>query len=160
MLKRSMEQKTAWLFVAGNLLMFVGAIMNIWLPINKNLWTSSYSVFMAGIAMNVFAVFYWLVDVKGYQRGARPFAIYGMNAITVFMLSGLLGRISLGIKVPDAEGKAVALKTYLFQTCFNSSLSTIGFSPKICSLSWALAYMLGLYLVAYGMYRRKWLVKF
>jgi predicted acyltransferase len=160
LVKRSVEQKTGWLFVAGNLLMFAGAVMNIWLPINKNLWTSSYSVFMAGMAMNVFAVFYWLVDVKGYQKWAKPFAIYGMNAITVFMLAGLLGRIALEKKVTDAAGKAVPLKSYLFETFFNGPLSHIGFSPKICSLSWALVYVFGLYLVAYIMYRRKWFVKF
>jgi len=40
-----------WLMVAGALLMWLGQIMNLWLPINKNLWTSSYSVFMAGLAM-------------------------------------------------------------------------------------------------------------
>jgi len=159
-MKRSVEQKTAWLFVAGNLLMFAGAIMNIWLPINKNLWTSSYAVFMAGLAMDIFAVCYWLVDVKGYQRWVKPFAIYGMNAITVFMLSGVLGRITLEVKVHDATGKAMALKGYLFETFFNGPLSHLGFDPKICSLSWALVYMLGLYLVAYLMYRIKWIVKF
>ncbi len=159
-MKRSVEQKTGWLFVAGNLLMFAGAIMNIWLPINKNLWTSSYSVFMAGLAMNVFAVFYWLVDVKGYQRWAKPFAIYGMNAITVFMLSGLLGRISLEVKVPDGTGGTMALKGYLYEKFFNAPGLHLGFDPKVCSLSWALAYMVGLYLIAYLMYRLKWFVKF
>lgn len=159
-MKRSVEQKTAWLFVGGNLLMFAGALMNICLPINKNLWTSSYSVLMAGLAMDIFAVFYWLVDIKGYQRWAKPFAIYGMNAITVFMLSGILGRISLGVKVSDSSGNPVALKTYLFETFFNSPLSHLGLDPKICSLSWALVYVLGLYLVAYVMYRLKWFVKF
>jgi predicted acyltransferase len=158
-MKRSVEQKTGWLFVAGNLLMLAGAIMNIWLPINKNLWTSTYSVFMAGLAMNVFAVLYWLVDVKGYQRWAKPFAIYGMNAITVFMLSGVLGRISLEVKMPEAAGGAVALKGYLYQNFFNGPLSHLGFDPKVCSLTWALVYMLGLYLVAYLMYRLKWFVK-
>jgi predicted acyltransferase len=83
-----------------------------------------------------------------------------MNAITVFVLSGLLGRISIEKKVTDAAGKTIALKSYLFETCFNIPLSHLGFSPKICSLSWALTYMLGLYLVAYVMYRRKWFVKF
>ncbi len=159
-MKRSVEQKTAWLFVAGNLLMFAGAIMNIWLPINKNLWTSSYAVFMAGLAMNIFGVCYWLVDVKGYQRWAKPFAIYGMNAITVFMLSGILGRITLEVKVHGTADKAISLKSYLFETIFNGPLSHLGFDPKICSLSWALAYMAGLYLVAYVMYRLKWFVKF
>jgi len=160
LIKRSVEEKTGWLFVAGNVLMLAGAVMNMWLPINKNLWTSSYSVFMAGMAMNVFAVFYWLVDVKGYQRWVKPFSIYGMNAITVFMLAGLLGRISIEKKVTDATGKAVTLKGYLYETCFNGPLSHLGFSPKICSLSWALVYVFGLYLVAYIMYRRKWFVKF
>lgn len=161
-IKRSVEQKTAWLFVAGNLLMFAGAIMNIWLPINKNLWTSSYSVFMAGLAMDVFAVFYWLVDVKGYQRWAKPFAIYGMNAITVFMLSGVLGRIliSFQVKALDGAGKPMALKGYLFETFFNGPLSHLGFDAKICSLSWAVVYMVGLYLIAHLMHRLKWFVKF
>jgi predicted acyltransferase len=159
-IKRSAEQKTAWLFVSGNLLMFAGAVLNIWLPINKNLWTSTYSVFMAGLAMNIFAICYWLVDVKGWQRAGKPFAIYGMNAITVFMLSGILGRLTLEIKVHDAAGNATALKSYLFQTCFNGPLAHLGLNPKICSLSWAITYLLGLYLVAYVMYRRKWFLKF
>jgi predicted acyltransferase len=114
---------------------------------------------MAGLAMNVFAVFYWLVDVKGHERLSKPFAIYGMNAITVFMVSGLLGRIFLEVKVKNA-GTAVSLKNYLFETCFNTPLSHLGLSPKLCSLSWGLAWLLLLYAIAYVMYRRKWFVKF
>jgi predicted acyltransferase len=153
--KRSVEQKTIWLFAAGNVLMFAGAVMNIWLPINKNLWTSSYSVFMAGIAMDIFALIYWLVDVKGWQRGAKPFAVYGMNAITVFMLSGIVGRI-LMLKAFNAT----SWRNYLYETVFDGPLSHVGLPPKICSLSWAIAWMLWLYLVAWVMYRRKWLVRF
>jgi len=158
-MKRSVEQKTGWLFTAGNLLMFAGAAMNIWLPINKNLWTSSYSLFMAGLAMDIFAVIYWLVDVKGYQRGAKPFAIYGMNAIAVFMLSGIAGRIIL-IKTTGADGGMISWQNYLYERFFDGPLAHLGLDPKICSLSWAVAWMLGLYLVAYGMYRMKWFVKF
>ncbi len=159
LIKRSVEQKTGWLFTTGNLLMLAGAVMNIWLPINKNLWTSSYSVFMAGLAMNVFGVFYWLVDVKGYERWAKPFAIYGMNAITVFMLSGLVGRVLIEIKTTDASSQSVSLKQRWFENFFNEPLSQLGFSPKLCSLSWAVVCLLALYLVAYVMYRRKWVVK-
>ena len=157
--KRSVEQKTIWLFAAGNVLMFAGAIMNIWLPINKNLWTSSYSVFMAGIAMDIFALIYWLVDVKSWQRGAKPFAIYGMNAITVFMLSGIVGRILL-IKTVTSDGNAMSWRNYLYETFFDGPLSHAGLPPNICSLSWAIVWMLWLYLVAWVMYRRKWLVRF
>jgi predicted acyltransferase len=165
--KQTPETKTAWLFVGGNLLLFAGVVMDGWLPINKKLWTSSYSVFMAGMAMNCFAVSYWLVDVQGWRRWAKPFAIYGMNAIAVFMLAGLLGRILPAIKVTSAAGKKVGLQSYLYEHLFVPFASAdtapfLGFlaSPKNASLMWALMYVAVLYLVAYGMYRRKWFLKF
>jgi len=159
--KRSAEEKTAWLFVAGNVLLFVGLVMNWWFPINKKIWTSSYSVFMAGLAMNCLAVCYWLIDVKGWQRWAKPFAVYGMNAITVFVLAGILGRLSLAVKVTNLEGKLVPIKAYLFDTFFMPLASGphAVYSTKIASLLWALMYVTGLYLVAYVMYRRKWFLK-
>ncbi len=149
------EAKTSWMFVAGCGLLLAGEVMDIWLPINKNLWTSSYSVFMAGMALLCFGVCYWLVDVQGWRRWAQPFAIYGMNAITVFVLAGVLGRLSLEIKVGGVGDQPLALKTWLFNTLFGWVPD-----PRIASLLWAVMYVLLLYAIAYGMYRRKWFVKF
>jgi predicted acyltransferase len=163
----SPESRTAWMFTAGSLLLWAGQVMHVWLPINKGLWTSSYTVFMAGMALVCFAVCYWLIDVQGWRKWARPFAIYGMNAITVFVLAGVLGRISLAVTVADAAGKPVALKTFLYGKLFAPFASPatapcFGFlaSPKNASLLWALMYVLMLYLVAYVMYRKKWFVRF
>ncbi len=160
--RQSAAEKTAWLFVAGNCLLLAGQIMNYWLPINKKLWTSSYAVFMAGMAMNVFAVCYWLVDVKGFKTWAKPFAIYGMNAITVFVLTGLLGRISTLVPAGAANGRPIVLKTWLFGhlkaafECLGGPLAT----PKNSSLIYALMYVALMYGVAWTMYRRKWFVRF
>jgi predicted acyltransferase len=122
---------------------------------------------MAGMAMNCFAVCYWLVDVQGWRKWAKPFAIYGMNAITVFMLAGLLGRILPAIKVTTAQGNRVGLQSCLYDhLCapFASPDTAPCFaflaSPNNASLMWALMYVLGLYLIAYLMYRRKWFLKF
>ncbi len=153
--KLSPETKTAWLLVAGNLLLFAGAVMNIWLPINKNLWTSSYAVFMAGMALACFGVFYWLVDVQGWRAWAKPFAIYGMNAITVFVLAGIIGRVDIAIKVSTDAGKSISLQNFLYEKFFAPLAA-----PKNASLLWAITFTLMLYLVACVMYRRKWFVKF
>jgi predicted acyltransferase len=110
---------------------------------------------MAGLAMICFGVYYWFVDVKGCRILVKPFAIYGMNAITVFVLSGLLGRLIIEIKFPAAEGKSVALKTLLYDNLFVPLAS-----PKNASLLWALMWVAMLYLVAWVMYRKKWFVKF
>jgi predicted acyltransferase len=153
--------------VGGNLLLLAGVVMDVWLPINKKLWTSSYAVFMAGMAMNCFGVCYWLVDVQGWRKWAKPFAIYGMNAIVMFMLAGISGRILLEVKVHNELGEPVALKTFLYDKLCAPWASPdtapfFGFlaSPKNASLIWAIMYVVALYLVAYGMYRKKWFVKF
>jgi predicted acyltransferase len=146
---RGAAEKTAWMFVSGNALLVAGMVMNVWLPINKNLWTSSYSVFMAGMALNVFAFCHWLIDVQGYRRWTRPFAIYGMNAIAVYVLAGALEVALDAIRVGP-----VSLHEWLFQRLFAPFAS-----PPNASLLWALSFVAVLYLMAYGMYRRKWFVK-
>lgn len=147
--------KTALIMVAGALLMWLGQLMHLWLPINKSIWTSSYAVFMAGLAMVCFGVCYWIVDVQQSRRWAQPLAIYGMNAIAVFVLSGILGRLIIEIKVAVAPDKTMALKTFLYEKCFVPLASA-----KNASLLWAVLWVLLLYVVAWAMYRKKWFVKF
>lgn len=165
-LKRSPAEKTAWMMVVGALLMWLGLLWDLALPINKPIWTSSYAVFMAGLAMVCLGVYYWVIDVQGWRKWAKPLAIYGMNAIAVFVLAGVLGRLSLEVKIGPADN-AVALKTWLYKLLCAPFASPdtapfFGFlaSPKNASLLWALMYVTLLYLIAYGMYRKKWFVKF
>lgn len=151
--RRTPHEKSAWLFFSGNLLVFTGMMLSTWMPINKMLWTSSYSVFMAGLASIVFACCYWLIDVLGWKRGARPFVIYGMNAIVVYVLSGLIARMLGIIKWAGPDGTAVTLKAAIY------ALLTPFASPQNASLMFALANVLLLYGVAYVMYRRSWFVR-
>jgi predicted acyltransferase len=148
-------RRAAWLFFGSNLLLALGSLMNVWMPINKNLWTSSYAVFMAGMAGVCFAACYWILDVQGWRRWSTPLEIYGKNAIAVFMISGILGRITLAIKISASDSAhALALKTWLFQHLFGGWQP-----PRLASLAWAMAYVLLLYLIAWLMHRRRWYLK-
>jgi predicted acyltransferase len=60
------EEQTAWTVLCGNVLIAAGLLMHPWLPINKSLWTSSFAIFMAGMAMVCFGALFWLIDVKGW----------------------------------------------------------------------------------------------
>lgn len=140
----------AWLFLMGNALIAAGLAMNVWLPINKNLWTSSYAVFMAGLATVVFALCFWFVDARGYQRWARPFAIYGMNAIAVFVLSGLVGRLMGLIKIGGQS-----MHGFVYDRAFAPLAS-----PMNASLLFAVANVLFFYAFAFLLYRRKWFLRF
>jgi predicted acyltransferase len=153
--QHSKEEKTAWMFVAGNILLFIGATLDMWLPINKSIWTTSYSIFMAGWALVCFAMFYWIIDVKGYKRWAKPFIIFGMNAIAVFVLSGMIGRLyGSVIKLKQPDGSEISLQGYIFRTFFLPLASPIN-----ASLIYAICFLLFLYLIAWIMWTRKWFLK-
>ncbi len=152
--ERSMEDKTGWMFVAGNILLLSGAILDMWFPINKNLWSSSYAIFMAGWALVCFAVFYWLMDVKGYKRWATPFVIYGMNAIAMYVLAGLLEKLMFLIEWTRPDGSKISLWGYVYQTFFVPLAS-----PMTSSLLFAIAYVLVTYVVAWGMWKKRWFLK-
>jgi predicted acyltransferase len=150
---RSREEKAAWMLVAGNALMLGGAIANIWLPINKNLWTSSYTILMAGLDLVCLGVLYWLIDIKGYRKWSVPLVIYGSNAISVYFLAGIIGKL---LKIIDvgSDGNAMPLRTWIFENFYLRIAN-----PMNASLLYATSFMLIMFLIALFMWRRKWFLK-
>ncbi len=81
------KQRTFYLLAAGTILIFIGLCANLVFPINKNLWTSSFVLLTAGLSIILFAIFYWLIDVRSYQRFAFPFIVVGMNSLFIYLLA-------------------------------------------------------------------------
>jgi predicted acyltransferase len=152
-MKRTLPERTTIMFLAGNALIALGLICDIWLPINKKLWTSSFSLFMAGLDFVLLAFFVYFVDGQGYKRVAKPAVIMGMNAITVYMLSELLA-IILSVIHWGKGATATSLQTWLYKTCFAPLAS-----PYNASLLWAIAFTLLMYVAAYAMYRKQWFIR-
>jgi predicted acyltransferase len=78
------------LLVAGILLAAVGQAWHFAFPINKKLWTSSFVLLTGGLAMVVLAGCLMKFDLWGWRRLARLYEVVGVNAILVFVGSGLL----------------------------------------------------------------------
>ncbi len=74
------------LLAAGAFLLAAGGLWSRSLPINKNLWTSSFVVWTAGWSLLSLGVFHQLVDVLDLRRWFVPFTVIGMNAITIYLL--------------------------------------------------------------------------
>ena len=152
--ERGPAEKTVWLFVVGNVALLVGVAWGWLFPINKALWTSSYVVFTAGMALHFLAVCYWLVDVRGHRRAALPFVVYGTNAIAAFFLSGIVARLIGSIIRVPAEGGPLPLKAWLYQNLFASWLS-----PVNASLAFALCFVLVFLGLMGVLYRRRIFIK-
>ncbi len=82
---RSPNRKTLGLVIAGVASLLVGFIWSFNFPIIKNIWTSSFVLFAGGWSLLLLALFYWVIDVKGYRRWSFFFKIIGVNAITIYV---------------------------------------------------------------------------
>ncbi|MEO8431156.1 MAG: heparan-alpha-glucosaminide N-acetyltransferase domain-containing protein [Acidobacteriota bacterium] len=146
--------KLAALMAGGALALSLGLLWGVAFPINKNLWTSSYALFMPGLAAVVLALCIWLVDVRGWRGWGRPFVWLGRNAIAIFVLSTLATIPSLAIKIAGDGGKPRSLYGTAYQVVFRRFAD-----ERVGSLLFALA-VLGVWLaVAYGLHRRRIFIK-
>lgn len=142
-------EKAVGMFGAGLLCIIAGWFWNFLFPINKALWTSSYVVFTAGMALQTLAFCYWMVDIRGRKALAKPFMIFGVNALALYALSSIFADL-LSI-IPAG---ATNLKDWIFHTIFASWLS-----PLNASLAFAICYVL-LWLGAMTiLYRRRIFIK-
>lgn len=151
------EKAMTWM-LAGLAAVWLGQVLDAWLmPINKSLWTPSFVFAMAGWASIVFASLYWLLDAQpqplSRQRWARwlqPLVVFGMNALFLFALSGLLAKLLYTLKLADGR----SLGRHLYQP-----LLDLDIGAKNASLLHALGFVAVMYAVAWLMHRQRWFVK-
>ena len=77
--------KVSWLMIAGIACISLAVLWDIVFPINKNLWTSSFTLLTAGLSLVLLGLFYWVIDVKKYTRWTFFFMVIGMNSIVIYM---------------------------------------------------------------------------
>ncbi|HET7464117.1 MAG TPA: heparan-alpha-glucosaminide N-acetyltransferase domain-containing protein [Longimicrobium sp.] len=152
--ERTPAERATGLFFAGNALMAAGLAWNAAFPINKNLWTSSYVLFMGGMAMVGLAMCYWVVDVKGKRGWTRPFVVFGTNAIAAFFLSGVFARLLNLVKVPGGPGGTQPVKAWIYQNLFAPWLP-----PLDASLAFAIVFVLLWWGIMEVFYRRQIFIK-
>jgi predicted acyltransferase len=153
--RREDNEKVAAMFFFGVVLTAFGWAWGFWFPINKPLWTSSYVVYTAGLALCFLGFCYWLIDIKGYKKWAKPFVIFGVNALALFVFSGLMAKFFGLIKVAaDAEGKSISLQKWIFDSIFLPLASPIN-----ASLMYAISYILLWLFLMWLLYRKRIYIK-
>ncbi len=151
---RSDVEKVAGLFFAGVSAVAIGYVWNGWFPINKALWTSSYVMFTAGLALCLLGFCYWLVDIKGYKRWAQPFVIFGVNALALYFFSGIFERLIEAVRWTNASGEATTLQDWIFESVFLPLAS-----PVNASLAYAICYVLFWLVMMWLLYRKRIFIK-
>ena len=142
------KDKIIKLFSFGLLLVFVGDFFSWSFPVNKNLWSTSYTFLMAGMSFMLVAAFTYLIDVNGYKK-FKMSQVFGTNSIFTYVLSGTLTSIFYSDRFIGVELNSV----------FVDTLIGIGIFPKLTSLLYAIIFVLIIYVPANYLFKKKIFIK-
>lgn len=142
--------KTLWLFVLGTALLCIALVWNIWYPINKLLWSSSFVLYAGGWSILILASLYFVIDASGYNKWSKPFQALGKNAILVFTAALCFQGAFWRIQVPFEGGKT-ALRWMLYSKIFQPLLS----DPLKTSILYTFAVILFWFAVSFLLHKKK-----
>lgn len=100
------RRKLARLVLAGLMALALGWLWHGSFPVVKKLWTSSFVLVAGGWSLLLLAAFYYVVDVRQWRGWCRPFVWIGMNAITLYLISGIVGPRKLAARVAGGPVRA------------------------------------------------------
>ncbi|MGI8789156.1 MAG: hypothetical protein ACR2HG_15565 [Pyrinomonadaceae bacterium] len=152
--KKSDFDKVAGVFFFGVVLTAIGWCWSFWFPINKSLWTSSYVVYTAGLALCFFGFCFWLIDIKGYKKWSKPFVVFGANAIALYVGSSIMSAILNFVQLDTRLDSTISLQEMIFKFFFAPLAA-----PVNASLLYAIWFVLIWWLIMCLLYRRRIFIK-
>lgn len=123
---RSESEKVKGFVIAGVVTLALGWLWGKYFFISRNVWTSSFVLYSGGMSLLLLALFYWVIDIKGYKKWTFFLVVIGMNAITIwvgqrlidfeFTADALFLGVSkyLGVILPVFMALAVLMMKWLF----------------------------------------------
>jgi len=127
----SMQKKALWIALGGTVSVLLALALSPVYPIIKRMWTVPYVLLSGGISALLLALFYFVIDVKGFRRWTPFFVVFGMNAITIYMAK----------KILDFEG----ISSFFFgwtRVHIHEGWGEVFVACGILALQWALLYFL------------------
>jgi predicted acyltransferase len=144
-------KKVLKMVLIGVVLAAAGLVWNIWFPINKPLWTSSYVLYTGGLSLLILGLLYLIIDVLNLKGWAGFFKVFGMNALFIYIVASLWTNIMFIIKL-GKEGES--LYSWIYTTICVPLLGNLN-----GSLLFALIQVFLMWILVFILYRRKIFIK-
>jgi len=143
------------LLLSGSAFVVIGLLWSMVLPFNKPLWTASYVVYTAGLAMLVLCVLVWIVDIKGYKKWTSFFVVFGVNPLFIFAFSILWMKVLARlISFTNANGEVINGYKALYHGVFVPIAGLMN-----GSLLFALVHIVIFWFIGWLLYRNKIFIK-
>jgi predicted acyltransferase len=148
---RPAADRALGLFLWGVAAVVIGRAWSVVLPINKNLWSSSFVIFTTGFGLIALGWLYWLIDMKKVRWGTWPFLVFGTNALFAYLFSEALEDLLAKWPVmPGSLSVTAWTSRHLFVSWMGPTAGSLGFAVTFTALC----------LVPLGiMYHKRWLLR-
>jgi len=127
----SMKRKALQLFAMGVVSLLLAQVWNLVFPINKNLWSSSFVLHVGGYSLVLLALFYYIIDIRGFKKWAFFFSVIGMNSILIYMSGQFI----------NWSYTTTALFSWLFQLT-GEPANAVVFALCLVLVEWVVLYFL------------------
>lgn len=122
--RRDLNARLLHLFIMGTVLMVAAHLISYQYPLNKRIWSPSYTLMTCGIATSLLALLTYIIDVKGHKTWCRPFNFFGLHAFTLYIISEAFAPLAWQSGAPDL---------------IHDSLAQV-VDPRIASATYAVVY--------------------
>ena len=152
--QRTPVTKALRMVYVGILGLVAGEAWNLWFPINKNLWTSSFVLFSGGFALVFLALLYWMLEIRK-RRGAwtMPVLVFGMNAIAGFVADSFVYGPGYSFTVKGPNGLV------MWHDAAQAKLVSLGASAANASLIYSLGAVLFCWILLWFLWRKRIFLK-
>jgi predicted acyltransferase len=133
--------------LGGVVLMCIAYCWNYAFPINKKLWTSSFVLYTSGISMLIIGVLVYVLNRSSEKKTEEQgkgwiyfFEVFGKNPLFIYVLSGLIPRLSGLVRFEDGSTPLGRLSKDVFQSFLPGSSGALAYSISLMMVCWLVGY--------------------
>lgn len=131
----------AKMMMVGCALVFMGLWWDLFFPINKKLWTSSFVLYTVGIDLLVLPILIFIIDISKKSEWTYFFEVFGKNTLFIYLFADILSTTLHSIQVLD-----ITLSEWLAKNVFANILGeypgSLGYALFIMFTCWAVGYLM------------------
>lgn len=131
----------ARLLIAGNLILLAALSWNLFLPVNKKLWTSSFVLYTTAIDLIAVSVLFYLIEMKQWKKSVYFFMVFGRNPLFIYILSNVLGVFFL-VQVANGYNMIDWVNAVFFQRIAPGPWGCLLFSFVFTMVCWIVGWLL------------------
>ena len=144
------------LLLGGAIMMMAAWLLSYAMPLNKNLWSPTYTLMTCGMAATLLGILIWVIDIKGHHRWCRFFESFGINPLFMYLMGSVVSILFGAIRLPWF-GESVSIHNLIYK---NLWMGIVGESwVDLASCLYAITTVCIVWCIGYVLYKKKIYIK-